>query len=104
MKQATTFNEAYLLLERAIQDQAAPRLRTLIDDEIQTFKTLILSEVDERKFELQKFGELGAAHVEELAHRIDAEVRQNPMLYVGGAAAAALALGLLLSRRQEVYA
>jgi hypothetical protein len=36
--------------------------------------------------------------VTELVDRVDAHVRENPLLYIAGAAAGAIALGLLFSQ------
>jgi hypothetical protein len=80
MKKPASFTEAFEILDRAIDDIDEPRLRSLIDDEIR----------------------LGRRRAGDAFERIERSVKEHPLLYIGGAAATAAAIGFLISRRAEV--
>jgi ElaB/YqjD/DUF883 family membrane-anchored ribosome-binding protein len=114
MKKPTSFEEAYRMLDQAIIELDEPRLKPLVLDEYNHIRNDVRENLTERAHQIQREGKqlalvaqdltvLGWGHVEELAAKVDEDVRQNPLLYIGGAAAAALAIGIILSpRRTEV--
>lgn len=95
MKKPVSFTEAFEILDRAIDDIDEPRLRSLIDCEIRRGEERFVQAV-------QDLGARGRGHIEETFDRVERSVREHPLLYIGGAAAAALAIGFLISRRAEV--
>ena len=109
MSKPSTFDDAFKILDQAINDQQPPDLRALVDNEIQFFKTIVRNEAtnsleelgrgrDELNGLMKEFSALGVGHATEVAESVDKHVRENPLLYIGVAAAGALAIGFLLSR------
>ncbi len=109
MSKPTTFDDAFKILDQAITDQQTPALRDLINDELQILKTIIRAQAqdsineigrgrDEFTGLLQELSSRGIGHAGDVAAKVDRHVRQNPLLYIGGAAAVALALGFFVSR------
>ncbi len=92
MTKPSTFDDAFKILDQAINDQQLPNLRSLLDDEIRSFKTAVRSETT------NSLQELGLEHAYELGRSVDKYVRKNPLISIGAVAAGALALGFLLSR------
>jgi hypothetical protein len=104
MKKPATFEEAFQILDRAIVDIDEPRLRPLIDGEIRTLKVNVRNEIVDRAQAQKELIALGIGHAEDVFHHVERSVRQDPLLYIGGAAIVAGALGFLISKRAEVYA
>jgi ElaB/YqjD/DUF883 family membrane-anchored ribosome-binding protein len=109
MTKLATFDEAFKILDQAIADQQTPSLGSLVTEEIVFLKAAARSEASEVALELGRgqnelnglirdLTSLSSEHVTELVDRVDAHVRENPLLYIAGAAAGAIALGLLFSQ------
>ena len=77
-----TFEDALKTLDTAINEIDSPPLKPL--------RPLIRAEMA-----------CGRSHIEGLAQAIERELRAHPVLFIGSAAAGALALGYLMSRTGE---
>jgi ElaB/YqjD/DUF883 family membrane-anchored ribosome-binding protein len=109
MSKPLTFDDAFKILDQAMNDQQPAMLSSLVADEIQFFKTSIRNEANESLQDLargrdevgglvKEFTALGLGHAREVAESVETHVRENPLLYIGVATAGVLALGFLLSR------
>jgi ElaB/YqjD/DUF883 family membrane-anchored ribosome-binding protein len=99
MNKPTSFDEAFQILDRAINDISEPNLRPLVDGEIRHIKSDVRDNVHDRAVAVRQLAETGWEHVGELAEQVDVDVRRNPLLYIGGAAAAALLIGIIVAPR-----
>ena len=109
MSKSMTFDSAYQVLDAAFNDQQLPPLRSLIDNEIEWFHSSLrietaksLNELDRGREELTSFAKelasLGISHATDVIEQVDVKVKENPLLFIGLAAAGALAIGYSLSR------
>lgn len=111
-KSLSSFKDAYDRLDEAAQDLKTPALTDLVSQEIESLKQTVTQELRGTQeqavsgaAELAVFakdlGRLGLGHAEEVAESVGRSMKERPLLYAGGFALGALALGVLYSRRAQ---
>lgn len=90
-------NEALELLNAVARDKKA-ELQAAMGNKYADLSSVMSTFTDQVKDQAAEKFECGKQRVADVATKIDKSVHQNPYAYIGGAAAAALVVGVLLGR------